>query len=67
VRVRTASALVDAYWRHAEARDIQAATEEKGPIELTVAALLTNPNLKLIQRWRLLPEEPVLRVSSIGH
>jgi hypothetical protein len=34
---------------------------------LTVAALLTNPNLKLIQRWRLLPEEPVLRVSSIGH
>ncbi len=64
---RTASALVDAYWRHAEAADIQAATEEKGPIELTVAALLTNPNLKLIQRWRLLPEEPVFRVPSIGH
>ncbi len=61
---RTASALVDAYW-HADAHEIQAATEEKRPIDLTVAALRTNPSLRLIQRWRRLPEEPVLRISSI--
>jgi hypothetical protein len=63
---RTASALVDAFWRRAEAHEIQEATGEKGPIELIVAALCSNPNLKLIQRWRLLPEEPVLRLPSAG-
>ena len=31
-------------------------------LSITVAALCTNPNLKLVQRWRGLPQEPVLRV-----
>jgi hypothetical protein len=63
---RTASSLVDAYWNHSNPKEIQAATGEKAPIELTVAALLTNPSLRLIQRWRRLPEEPLLRVPPLG-
>jgi hypothetical protein len=36
-------------------------TEERVPLEVTVAALCTNPNLKTIRRW--LAEEPMLRVA----
>jgi len=63
--IRTASALVDAYWRSVDEATLKAATGEEKPIELTVGALCTNPNLKHIQRWRGLPEEPVLRVHRV--
>lgn len=62
--IRTASALVDAYWRTADPKTLATSTEEPKPLEITVGALCTNPNLKLIQRWRCLPEEPVLRLPS---
>jgi hypothetical protein len=38
-------------------------TDERVPLEVTVAALSTNPNLKVIQRWRGLSVELMLRVA----
>jgi hypothetical protein len=61
--IRTASALVDAYWRTANPAVLEMSTDERVPLEVTVAALCTNPNLKVIQRWRGLAEEPMLRVA----
>jgi hypothetical protein len=63
--IRTASALVDSYWRSVDAQTLTAATAEEKPIALTVGSLLTNPNLRHIQRWRGLPEEPVLQVGPV--
>lgn len=60
--IRTASALVDAFWRTSNPAVLEMSTEEHVPLEVTVAALCTNPNLKVIQRWRGLAEEPMLRV-----
>jgi len=60
--IRTASALVDACWRTSDPATLAMVTEERVPLGITVAALSTNPNLKLIQRWRGLAEEPMLRV-----
>jgi hypothetical protein len=62
--IRTASALVDSYW-HSDEATMKAATAEEKPIALTVGALLTNPNLRHIQRWRGLPEEPMLKLSGV--
>jgi hypothetical protein len=58
--IRTASALVCVSWRRPDQARLMADTGETTPIDITVAALLTNPNLKLIQRWRGLPSEPML-------
>ena len=63
--IRTASALVDSYWRSVDEPTLKAATTEEKPIAITVGALLTNPNLRHIQRWRGLPEEPVLQVRPV--
>jgi hypothetical protein len=61
--IRTASALVDVYWRTSNPALLEMSTDERVPLEVTVAALSTNPNLKVIQRWRGLSEEPMLRVA----
>jgi hypothetical protein len=62
--LRTASAFVEAYWRSVDPATLQRATGETVPLDLTVGALCTNRNLRLVQRWRGLPEERPLSVVA---
>jgi uncharacterized membrane protein len=64
--IRTASSFVDAFWSSKDPGKLQETMKETVPLELTVGALCTNRNLRLVQRWRGLPEEPPLRISDIG-
>jgi len=63
--IRTASAFVDAYWRAQDSAALQEAIAETVPLELTVGTLCTNRNLRLVQRWRGLPEERPMMASAI--
>jgi hypothetical protein len=63
--IRTASAFVDAYWREKNPEALQQTLAEKVPLGLTVGALCTNRNLRLVQRWRGLPEERPTPASAI--
>jgi hypothetical protein len=54
--IRTASELVDSY--RSNGAIIQELLHGETPATTLVGALLTNPNLKLIQNWRSLPTGP---------
>ena len=63
--VRTASSLVAAFWSSKDPVKLQETMKETVPLELTVGALCTNRNLRLVQRWRGLPEEPPLSAAAL--
>ena len=56
--------FIESYWRSVDPDTLQRATGETVPLGLTVGALCTHRNLRLVQRWRGLPEERPLTVLA---
>jgi len=67
--IRTASALVEAFYRSEQRNERQAfekilESEGRSPMRPLVDALATNPNLKLIQTWRGIGSYPVAEAAG---